>query len=291
MKTAWRWILPALLLACAWAALPARAAGPSEVVGMVLDVQGAGEVVQKGRDNKDVASKLQLLAYVKAGARIKLDAASKASVSHYGARLIYQMTGPVMAEVDNDGVKIISGKAPVTRSLAEKVVQAAVNPNLGAAAFKMRALGQDIAMLSPSNRSKQVTPRPRFQWGAPEPGSFQVTLTELPDTVVQRVTVDGMAWDLPAGVKLVPGRDYRWSVSATAPDGQPRSASAEFSIATQAEADSVLGLRPPASASVEEWVLYVVILRDRGMVDEAREVWRIIASQRPDLSGANPLAR
>lgn len=291
MKTAWRWILPALLLACAWAALPARAAGPSEVVGMVLDVQGAGEVVQKGRDNKDVASKLQLLAYVKAGAKIKLDAASKASVSHYGARLIYQMTGPVMAEVDNDGVKIISGKAPVTRSLAEKVVQAAVNPNLGAAAFKMRALGQDIAMLSPSNRSKQVTPRPRFQWGAPEPGSFQVTLTELPDTVVQRVTVDGMAWDLPAGVKLVPGRDYRWSVSATAPDGQPRSASAEFSIATQAEADSVLGLRPPASASVEEWVLYVVILRDRGMVDEAREVWRIIASQRPDLSGANPLAR
>jgi hypothetical protein len=42
---------------------------------------------------------------------------------------------------------------------------------------------------------------------------------------------------------------------------------------------------------VEEWVLYVAILRDRGMVDEARDVWRIIASQRPDLSSANPLAR
>jgi hypothetical protein len=27
------------------------------------------------------------------------------------------------------------------------------------------------------------------------------------------------------------------------------------------------------------------------MLDEARDVWRIIASQRPDLSSANPLAR
>lgn len=291
MKKAWQWILPALLLACTWAALPARAAGAADVVGMVLDVQGSGEVTQKDRDNKDVPGKLQLLGYVKAGAKIRLDAASKASVSHYGAKLIYQMTGPVTAEVSADGLKVTSGKAPVTKSLAEKVVQAAVNPNLGAAAFKMRALAQDIAMLSPSNRSKQVSPRPRFQWSAPEPGSFQVTVTELPDTVVQRATVDGMVWDLPAGARLVQGKDYRWSVSGTAPDGQSRSASADFSIATQAEADSVLGLRPPSSASVEEWVLYVVILRDRGMVDEARDVWRIIASQRPDLSSANPLAR
>jgi hypothetical protein len=291
MKKTWQWLSAALLLACAWAGQPAWAAGPADVVGMVLDVQGSGEVVQKDRDNKDTVGKLQLLGYVKAGAKIKLDAASKASVSHYGAKLIYQMTGPVMAEVSTEGLKVVSGKPPVTKSLAEKVVQAAVNPNLGAAAFKMRALGQDIAMLSPSNRSKQINARPRFQWSAPEPGSFEVTVTELPDTVVQRAMVDGMVWDLPAGVKLAQGKDYRWSVSGTAPDGQQRSASAEFSMATQAEADSVLGLRPPSSAAVEEWVLYVAILRDRGMVDEARDVWRIIASQRPDLSSANPLAR
>jgi hypothetical protein len=82
MKKAWQWMGAVLLLACAWAALPARAAGPADVVGMVLDVQGSGEVLQKDRDNKDVASKLQLLGYVKAGAKIKLDAVSKASVSH-----------------------------------------------------------------------------------------------------------------------------------------------------------------------------------------------------------------
>ncbi|GAB2865687.1 hypothetical protein GCM10027277_38100 [Pseudoduganella ginsengisoli] len=290
MKKLWQWIVTALLLACTWAALPARAAD-ADVVGMVLDVQGSGEVQQKDRENKDTTSKLQLLGYVKNGAKIKLDAVSKASVSHYGAKLIYQMTGPVVAEVNADGLKVISGKPPVTKSLAEKIVQAAVNPNLGAAAFKMRALGQEIAVLSPSARSKQVTARPRFQWSAPEPGTFDITVTELPDTVVQRATVDGMVWDLPAGVKLVPGKDYRWSVNGTAPDGQARSATATFSIATQAEADSVLGLRPASSAAVEEWVLYVAILRDRGMVDEARDVWRIIASQRPDLSSANPLAR
>lgn len=291
INTAWKWFGAAFLLACAAIAQPACAAGPADVVGMVLDVQGSGEVMQKDRDNKETVGKLQLLGYVKAGAKIKLDAVSKASVSHYGAKLIYQMTGPVMAEVSADGLKVISGKPPVTKSLAEKIVQAAVNPNLGAAAFKMRALGQDIAMLSPSNRSKQINSRPRFQWSAPEPGTFEVKVTELPDTVVQHATVDGMVWELPAGAKLAQGKDYRWSVSGTAPDGQQHSASAEFSMATQAEADSVLGLRPSSGAAVEEWVLYVAILRDRGMLDEARDVWRIIASQRPDLSSANPLAR
>lgn len=294
MKTwkGWRWLSAAfMLMLAAQVVQTARAAGPADVVGMVLDVQGSGEVAQKGRDDKESIGKLQLLGYVKAGAKIKLEAASKASVSHYGARLIYQLTGPAVAEVSADGVKVVSGKPAVTKSLAEKIVQAAVNPNLGAAAFKMRALGQEIAMLSPSNRSKQVNPRPRFQWSAPEPGTFQVTVTELPDTVVQRASVDGMVWDLPANVRLEQGKSYRWSVTGSAAEGQQHSASAEFAIATQAEADAVLALRPAAGAGVDEWVLYAAILRDRQMLDEAREVWRLIASERPDLASANPLAR
>jgi hypothetical protein len=285
----WRWLNTVVMLMLAMQL--ARAAGPADVVGMVLDVQGSGEVEQKGRDDKDSVGKLQLLGYVKAGAKIRLEAASKASVSHYGARLIYQLTGPAVVEVGADGLKVVSGKPAVTKSLAEKIVQAAVNPNLGAAAFKMRALGQEIAMLSPSNRSKQVNPRPHFQWSAPEPGTFQVTVTELPDTVVQRASVDGMVWDLPAGVKLEPGKGYRWSVAGAGADGQQHGAMAEFSIATQAEADAVLALRPAAGAGIDEWVLYAAILRDRQMLDEARDVWRMIASQRPDLASANPLAR
>ncbi|MES2263944.1 MAG: hypothetical protein V4724_35950 [Pseudomonadota bacterium] len=279
-----RWSLTVCLMLLAVAA---RAAGPDEVVGMVLDVQGNGELLRQGR-----TSKLQLLSYIKPGTQLKIDAGAKASVSHYGAKLIYQLTGPVQAEVDAERLKVVSGAPAVTKSLAEKVVAAAVNPNMGAAAFKMRGLGQEIAMLAPTNRSVQLTLRPRFQWSAPEPASYQLTVIEAPERVIARATVDGSSWELPANVKLQQGKDYRWSVSYTpASDGQMRSAGAEFSVATQAESDATLALKPGAGAAVDEWVLYAAILRDRQMLDEARQVWREIASQRPDLATAHTMAR
>lgn len=265
---------------------PALAAGPEDVVGMVLDVQGSGELVRAGR-----ASKLQLLSYVKPGAQLKLEAGSKASVSHYGAKLIYQLVGPVLAEVGEDAVKVLNGAPASTKSLAEKVVAAAVHPNMGAAAFKMRSLGQEIAMQSPTNRSVQLGARPRFQWNAPEPASFQLTLIEAPERVVARATVEGSIWELPAGTKLVAGKDYRWTVTYTPSDGQLRSAAAEFTVANQADADAIQALKPGPNAAVDEWVLYAAILRDRQMLDEARQVWREIASQRPDLTTAHTMAR
>lgn len=265
---------------------PALAAGPDDVVGMVLDVQGTGELVRAGRN-----SKLQLLSYVKPGAQLKLEAGSKASVSHYGAKLIYQLVGPVLAEVGVDSVKVLNGTASTTKSLAEKVVAAAVHPNMGAAAFKMRSLGQEIAMQSPTNRSVQLGGRPRFQWNAPEPASFQLTLIEAPERVVARATVEGSIWELPAGTRLEAGKDYRWTVAYTPSDGQLRSAGAEFTVASQADADAIQALRPGANAAVDEWVLYAAILRDRQMLDEARQVWREIASQRPDLTTAHTMAR
>jgi hypothetical protein len=264
----------------------AQAAGPDDVVGMVLDVQGSGEIVRAGR-----TSKLQLLSYVKPGAQLKLEAGSKASVSHYGAKLIYQLVGPVQAEIGADSVKVLAGTAVTTKSLAEKVVAAAVHPNMGAAAFKMRSLGQEIAMQTPTNRSVQLGGRPRFQWNAPEPASFQLTLIEAPERVVARATVEGSLWELPAGVKLEAGKEYRWTVAYTPSDGQQRSAAAEFTVASQADADAIQALRPGVGAAVDEWVLYAAILRDRQMLDEARQVWREIASQRPDLTTAHTMAR
>lgn len=264
----------------------ARAAGPDDVVGMVLDVQGSGELLRSGR-----SSKLQLLSYIKPGAQFKLEAGSKASLSHYGAKLIYQLVGPVLAEVGEDGVKVLSGTPASTKSLAEKVVAAAVHPNMGAAAFKMRSLGQEIAIQSPINRSVQLGARPRFQWSVPEPASFQLILTEAPERVVAKATVEGSTWELPPGTTLAAGKEYRWSVSYTAPDGQQRSAAADFTVASQADADAMRALKPGAGAAVDEWVLYAAILRDRQMLDEARQVWRDIAAQRPDLTTAHTMAR
>ncbi|MES2153277.1 MAG: hypothetical protein V4508_26145 [Pseudomonadota bacterium] len=278
------------LIVLAWLAMLApllHAAGADDVVGMVLDVQGNGEMKVKGE-----ASKLQLLSYLKPGTQIKLDAGARASVSHYGARLIYQLSGPTVAQVGADQIKVSSGTPAHTKSLAEKVVAAAINPAMGAAAFKMRGLSSEIALVAPSAKTALLTTRPSFKWEADEPASYQLVLTELPERVVARAKVDAAGWELPGNLALEFGKDYRWSVSYTsAADGRTRSAGADFSVATQAEAEALTALRPAPDAGVDEWVLYASILRDRRMLDDARQVWRGIATQRPDLAKAQSMAR
>lgn len=272
--------LAAALLAALLAAAPARAAGPDQVVGMVLDVQGNGELKQ-GADS----SKLQLLSYLKPGTQLRLDAGARASVSHYGARLIYKLSGPVLAQVDADGIRVLKGAAAVTKSLAEKVALAALNPNLGAAAFKMRALPPEVVLAAPSPKTVVLTRRPQFRWIAPEAVSYQLTLTELPSRELARVRVDGAAWELPRGQQLAYDKDYSWTVSYTsAADGRARSTSAEFRVAAQADADELLALRPEAGAGVDEWVQYAAILSEFRALDDMCQVKRSLAAQRPDLA-------
>lgn len=274
------WPLAAALLAgWLWAA-PARAAGPEQVVGMVLDVQGSGELKQGAETGK-----LQLLSYLKPGAQLRLDAGAHASVSHYGARLIYKLSGPVLAQIDADGIRVLKGAAAVTKSLAEKVALAALNPNMGAAAFKMRALPPDVVLAAPSPKTVLLTRRPQFRWIAPESVSYQFTLTELPSRELARVPVDGAAWELPPGQQLAYDKDYSWTVSYTsAADGRARSTSAEFRVAPQADADELLALRPDAGAGVDEWVQYAAILSEFRAFDDICQVKRKLAAQRPELA-------
>ncbi|GJJ00725.1 hypothetical protein RugamoR64_12630 [Duganella rhizosphaerae] len=281
------WLIRVVLLAaaCALAGAPARAA--EEVVGMVLDVQGNGELVRNTQH-----SKLQLLNYVKPGEQLRLDAGARASVSHYGAKLIYQLTGPVLAEVDPGAIRVLSGTALATKSLAEKVVLAALSPNTGPAAFKMRAIMLDVTLLGPKNGTLALNTRPQFRWEANEATSYTFTLERADGAVVAQFKTDASAWEPPPAAPLAYGQSYRWSVAYTsAVDGEARQATAQFQVASEAEHASLVALRPGAGAPIDEWVLYASLLQNRQMLDDARAVWQEIAARRPDLSKAGSLAR
>ncbi len=267
--------LAAVLMAAPAAVL---ATAPASA-GLVLDVQGSGEIVQQG-----ARSKLQLLGYLQPGATLMLEAGSKASVSHYGSKMIYRLVGPVQVQVDADRIRHLGGRPPVTVSLAEKTVNAALHPNLGPAAYKMRSLPQ-ITVQSPAIGGSILSTRPQFRWESGEHGSYEVDLVELPDRQVARARVDAPAWELPPGVELVHGKSYRWTVASVPPaGGKPRTAAASFSLPTKADADLLAALAPGAGAPADEWVLYASILKDWNMIDEARSAWRRIAAQRPDLA-------
>ena len=267
-------LIPALMLLLHVAAMAAQPAA----TGMVLDVQGSGEVLQQG-----TRSKLQLLGYVQPGATITLDAGARASVSHYRARLIYRLAGPVQVRIEADGVRHLSGNAAQTLSLAEKTVSAALHPNLGAAALKLRTLPH-IVVQSPVNGSSILSARPTFRWESSEPGSYQVDVVELPDRLVAQGSTDANTWELPPQTALAYGKSYRWSVaSVPAAGARVRTAVAGFNLPSKADADMLGALAPAADAPADEWVLYASILKEWNMQDEAKGVWRRIALLRPDL--------
>ena len=249
------------------------AASTGDPVGMVLDLRG---------EARAGAAPLQQLGYIRPGQQLRLGSDGRASVSHYASKLVYQLSGPLEARVEANGIRVLKGAPAQTRSLAEKLLLAAVDPRLSPAAVKMRALS-DITLVAPANRAMLLGPRPRFAWKAEAGGSYRVQVDELDGTRVASGTSDSDNWELPAGVQLAPGGGYRWTVTHTSPDGEQTSGSATFGIAAESERTEVLALRPALDAGIEDWVLYASILQGRRLDEEARAAWREIGARRPDL--------
>jgi hypothetical protein len=265
----------------------AIAASDNDVVGMIVNLQGNGEVVAG-----DASSKMQLLQYVKPKMQLKLDAGSKASISHYQSRMIYQLSGPAVIEVDADGLKAISGNAPVSKSMAQKLVVAAADSNLMPAAVRMRDAIAPITIAGPKNGSVLLKTRPAFTWNAFEATSYEFKLDQKSGGEVLHTKVDAATVELPAGVNLEYGKIYKWSVSyVAAADGKVNMAEGEFSVLPEADAQNMLSLKPAADAPIEEWILYASTLQNRHMFEEAHEVWRDIAVKRPDLKVVQNFAR
>ncbi len=262
-------------------AAPACAAASAKA-GLVLDLQGPAEVAHKDAP----AGALRLLDYLEPGARLMLPPGSRVSVSHYASKTIYRLAGPVQAEVEASGLRHLSGTPLQAAAIGEKTVSAALNPNLGPAAFKLRGMAQ-VVMRSPANGGAILELRPLFRWDAGESGSYQVEVVELPARTLARGQSSAQVWSLPPGVELKHGRSYRWSVSYTsAADGKMRGAAATFSLPSRTDADLIASLAPEGQASIDEWVLYATILKDWNMVDAAQGVWARIAERRPDLGHA-----
>lgn len=259
----------------------AFAAGADGAIGMVLDLQGTGQLKESGS-----VSKLQLLSYLKPQMQVSLDAGSKASLTLYATRTVYQLTGPAVVEISKDKLNVLQGKPPVSKSMQEKLVVAAENVNVTPGAYRMRAI-KLIRVGSPENNAVVLGKRPTFRWSAAEKATYDVSVRDESDKEIAGAQVNGNSWELPAGVNLAEGNIYRWVVSFKSGDGRSHSDSAEFSVASKAEATAAISeLKPEASASIEEWVLYAAMLDDRGLISESQSVWQMIYSRRPDLRKA-----
>jgi hypothetical protein len=267
--------------------LPGTAtAADNAVAGMVLDLQGTGQIADNGK-----TSKLQLLAYLKPQMQLSLDAGSKASVSLYATKSVYQLTGPAVVEIEADKLVVKQGQPPVVKSKSQKLVAATETVNLVPGAVRMREMPPRVLLLIPQNGGVILDNRPAFKWDALEAATYEVTVLEAAGrTVAQSKTADS-GWQLPENQQLANGKTYRWTVAYTSPrDNKTYRATGEFSVIEKSAAAELAALKPAEDGATEDWVLYALVLQNRNMNDEARNVWRRIAAKRPDLQKAMDLS-
>lgn len=278
----------ALIALLAWTlAAPARATEPP-AVGMVLDVQGAVQVLDKGR-----TSPLQLLARLAPDTRLELPAQSRASVSLYSKRSLYRLTGPATVDVTRDDIKVLQGQPAEVKAMGEKQAAAAPLGALVTGAYRMRNLQPVTPMVltSPESGSVLLDPRPVFVWEGGPDARFNIVLQQQGGGPSYRATVVGNRWVLPDGTRLRYGAGYVWTVTAADPAGEAGTATGRFSLATQAEVDQFTALLPAETDPIEDWVYYAALLQQRQVRTEARKAWQRIARERPDLQRAAELAR
>ncbi|MFZ6743269.1 hypothetical protein ACO0LC_08600 [Undibacterium sp. JH2W] len=280
-------IMRSLLAICAatFALLSAQAHADA-ALGMVLDVQGNGKMEVNG-----TSSKLQLLAYLQPKMQITLEAGARASLSLYATRAVYQLTGPATVVVEKDGVINLQGQKAVIKPMAEKLVRAAETSNVIAGAVRMRQLPPRILVVTPENNSLLLGTRPAFNWISAEAAEFDISIHDMDEKLILSEKIKENTWQLPEKVKLEEGATFRWQVSyVSAKDGKSNMAKAEFKLASKAEAASLNELKPQESAAMEEWVMYAAMLQSKRAFTEARQVWQLIARQRPDLQKMSEVA-
>jgi hypothetical protein len=279
-----------LLAAGLWAlvAFPAFAV-ESSVVGMVLDLQGPAQITENG-----ITTKLQLLANLLPQTKIQLPAGSKASVTIYSTRSVYRLTGPSVVEATKEGLTVVQGKAPEVKSMGEKLVVAAQTNNLIPGAYRMRSLriAPRVTLTSPESGTVLLDTRPKFTWEAADVAPYTLTLQAESGGLSYNTTLSATNWSLPDGIQLEYGKTYEWRVAYASPtNGETQGATGKFSLATKAETDQFISLKPAEADPIEDWVFYAVMLQQRLIKAEAREVWKRIAVKRPDLERAAELAK
>jgi hypothetical protein len=278
----------AAMLACVLpiAGALAQPAKPSAVA-MITDLVGEASLVTEKRT-------ASILDEITADQRIKLDAGARMVLVFLKSGEEFDFRGPSLVHIRAAQAVALSGDQPERRSTrfgGGKAIR--ISPiNINQGAVLMRSL-QDAAKLRLLSLADTVTldSWPEFRWKGVHAGTL--VRLELFDDKGKRILereVGGESFVLPGNVRLKSGVRYRWLVTGKAANGQAISNSAHFTLASLELRADAENLRPGASATLSEQVIYAAWLEQKELRDEARKYWRIAATERPNDSRLRELA-
>lgn len=248
----------------------------AEPVAMVTDVQGTAT-----RRHGDLGVPLAILSALDEGARIQLTPGSRLTVLFFGSGDEYVSEGPgaVVLEAERPRAE---GGATLIRRAPPKGQEIRIRPaSVAQGGMVWRSAG--IRLVAPVATSILET-SPEFTWEDTRQNvSYRFSLTDANGSAVYAADTNGPVLRLPATLTLAPGALYNWEVSVRSDDDYLQSTRATFRTASETTQAQVRALRPKAGADFAARVAFAVWLEQRDLRDEARRLWRDLASERPDM--------
>lgn len=253
-----------------------RPAMAADAVAMVTDLAGKAQVVDEGRKRP-----LALLDYLRPGAEIKLGKDARVTLVYFQNSTQYMFVGEGTVRVAAAKPEALAGAKVTVNEMRQGALVANARKETAQGALVMKTAPQPIQPLSPVD-TRVLDARPVFVWKSLKAKPpFQLTLTDANKQVVAQADVKAMRFELPAGVTLTEGARYVWRIEGKSAKGEALVGEASFDVATAVERDKVNQARPAAGAAFSERVTYAAILDGMGFRDDARQLWRALAAERP----------
>jgi hypothetical protein len=255
----------------------AHAAFAADSIAFITNLKG--EVAVDGNPRPALLSELAK------GQKISVGRESTASVMYIQSGKEYVLRGPSDFTVRDTEISGSTAMPPVIRDTswrppAQVVAQAS---QTSAASVRMRSIAPAKKDHGPAavypTQGSVATLQPTFRWHADDAraqGEF-VLLVDGQEKPVLVAKAAGGAYRAPA--KLMPEKDYSWSVTVAGNEvgGRFRTLSGE-ALAT------IETRRPSDRAEFSDRILFALLLREMGAVQDARELLAKLALERPDLS-------
>lgn len=248
-------------------------------IAMITDAVGRIEAEPDG-------SVLGVLVELEGGARLRLAEGARATVLYLSSGEEYRLKGAGRYLIGDRAPTVLQGAQPERHKLpVDTIPPVRVRPAVvQQATIVMRSIGSaaNVRLIEPVS-VRVPEERPTFRWTA-VPGAevYRVQVTDSAGRPVAEFEQKGETGQLPAGVRLMAGEAYTWSVEARLASGRRISRSADFAVLDGQASALLARMRPSGEASFSDRVAYALMLERYEAFHLAREQWRKLHAERPD---------
>ncbi len=225
-----------------------------------------------------------ILASFETGAIIDTQQGTSLSLVYFESGGEYRFKGNARIEVAAHKPVVNSGEPSEVKGLT--LVRKLKRPTaqLKQTAFVMRSgvkRKKRLQLVSPTN-TVVLNPQPTFKWSSIDTDAqYRFSLTDESGQVILESLTETSSITLPSSIRLASGEWYSWEVEARLTTGAVYSSIADFRPATDRERGKIEQSRPGKTARFSEQLTFAMYLDQLGFKDEARKLWRELASLRP----------